>query len=97
MTVLFCHRLSHQDIYHLPISVKSDYNPGISKQEIKGSSERMEQMKFMKTAHIMSVLEKQSSRWSDYWKYRYECSQTLSGFEMQMKTAGIVKQKVLTF
>jgi len=42
MTGLPCYRLSHQDIYCHPIAVKSDYKPGISKQEIKGSSEKME-------------------------------------------------------
>lgn len=97
MTVLSCYRHSHQDIYRLAISVKSDYKPGISKQEIKGSSEKREQMKLVKTAHPVSVLRKQSSRQRDNWNYSYGGSQPLSGFEMQMKTAGIVEQTVLTF
>lgn len=57
MTVLSW--LSHQDNYSHPISVKSDYKPGISRQEIKSSSEYKQQMKLMRTAQTVSVLQKQ--------------------------------------
>lgn len=78
MTVLPRYRLSHQDIYHQPIAVKSNYKSGISKQEIKGSSEKREQMKLMKTAHTVSVSQKQPSRQREYWNYRYESELSVS-------------------
>lgn len=66
-TVLLCYGLLYQGIYCHPITVKSDYKPGISNQEIKGSSEKMEKMKLMKTVQTMSASQEQPSRWRDYW------------------------------
>lgn len=65
-TVLLYYRLLYQDIYCRPIAVKSDYKPGISKQEIKGSSEKTEKIKLMKTAQTVTVSQEQPSRWRDY-------------------------------
>lgn len=65
-TILLCYRLLYQDIYCHSITVKSDYKPRISKQEIKGSSEKMEQIKLMKTVQTVSVSQEPPSRWRDY-------------------------------
>lgn len=66
-TALLCYRPSYQDIYCHPIAVKSDYKPGISKQEIKGSSEKMEKMKLMQIVQTVSVSQEQPSKWRDCW------------------------------
>lgn len=83
-TVLLCYRLLYRDIYCHPVAVKYDYKPGISKQEIKGPSEKMEQMKLMKTAQTVSVSQEQPSRWRDYWNIGITDLSTLSlsAFEM---------------
>lgn len=77
-TVLLCYRLLYQDIYCHPITVKSDYKPGISKQEIKGSSEKMEKIKLMRTVQTLSVSQEQPSRWRDYRNIGIKDMSTLS-------------------
>lgn len=77
-TVLLCYRLLYQDIYCHPITVKSDYKPGISKQGIKGSSEKMENMKSMKIVQTVSGSQEQPSRWRDYWNTGITDMSTLS-------------------
>lgn len=77
-TVLLCYGLLYWDIYCHPITIKSDNKPGISKQEIKGSPEKMEKMKLMKTVQTVSVSQEQPSRWRDYRNIGIKDMSTLS-------------------
>lgn len=77
-TVLLYYRPLYQDIYCHPIAVTSDYKTGISKQEIKGSSEKLEKMKLIKIVQTVSVSQEQPSRWRDYWNTGITDISTLS-------------------